>query len=72
VLQENFDLTINFDLMMNFDLFLPNNVGFSDSMSVKLVCGRFINFRNSRKNLTLLTFGCPSHNSFISKIPFAQ
>jgi len=24
-----------------------------------LVCGRFINFRNGRKFLTLLTFGCP-------------
>jgi len=27
-----------------------------------LVCGRFMNFRNDRKILTLLTFGCPSYH----------
>ena len=26
-----------------------------------LVCGRFMNFQNSRKILTLLTFGCPNY-----------
>jgi len=25
-----------------------------------LVCGRFISFKEGRKDLTLLTFGCPS------------
>ena len=30
-----------------------------------LVCGRFINFKEGRQMFTLLTFGCPSYNSFV-------
>jgi len=33
-----------------------------------LVCGRFINFRNGRKILTLLTFGCPSYETWLPNI----
>ena len=38
-----------------------------DSLMVwawNMVCGRFVNFRNGRKNFTLLTFGCPSHQQW--------
>ena len=60
--QENFDLTIDFDLMINFDFFYLKTW---DSLMVwawHLVCGRFMNFQNGRKILTLLTFGCPTNN----------
>ena len=33
-----------------------------------LVCGRFINFRNRRKILNSLTFGCPSYYLSIRKL----
>jgi len=33
-----------------------------------LVCGRFINFRNGKKFLTLLTFGCHSYETWLPDI----
>jgi len=33
-----------------------------------LVCGRFMNFRNGRKILTLLTFGCPSYQRYEKRL----
>jgi len=44
VLQEKFDRTINFDLMINFDFFLPNDLGFSHGMRVKLGLWTFHKF----------------------------
>ena len=38
-----------------------NNVRFPMLWAWNLVCGRFINFRNGRKFLTLLTFGCSTY-----------
>ena len=37
-----------------------------------LVCGRFINFKEGRQILTLLTSGCPSYNSFVCYANFAN
>jgi len=31
-----------------------------------LVCGRFISFRNGRKSLTILTFGCPTDKTWLT------
>jgi len=33
-----------------------------------LVYGRFINFRNGREVLTLLTFGCPSYQRYEKRL----
>jgi len=59
MLQEKFDPTINFDLMINFDFF--DLLGFPHGMSVKFGVWTFRELEKSRKILTLLTFGFPSH-----------
>jgi len=58
--RRNLDPIVNFDLMINIDLFWPNNFGIAHISARNLVCGRFMNYEKGRKNLTLLTFGCPS------------
>ena len=48
--------------MINFDFFDQTTWDSLNAWAWNLVCGRFINFRNGRKILILLTFGCPGYN----------
>jgi len=51
---------MNFDLMINFDFFDLKTWALLMVSEWNFVCGRFINFKEGRQTLTLLTFGCPS------------
>ena len=48
--------------MINFIFFWPDNLEFPHDMSVKFSLWTFHKLKNGRKNLTLLTFGCPTDN----------